>query len=136
MAESPNGPSIGQARKFNRSLDELKFLYFKVQRGKCMICGKAETYPDAEKPYRLSMDHDHGCCPPVGGNSSSCRRCVRFFLCNGCNKKLGAVEAWTREPEPAEALYLRMCHLIREGYMPHPMSTLSGEQLTPQSSKG
>ncbi|HKV88602.1 MAG TPA: endonuclease domain-containing protein, partial [Candidatus Dormibacteraeota bacterium] len=35
----------------------------------------------------LRVDHDHRCCHEV-----SCGRCIRGFLCNGCNVALGFVE--------------------------------------------
>jgi hypothetical protein len=47
----------------------------------CMICKK----PDPNK--RLSVDHDHSCCP---GNTS-CGKCTRGLLCSHCNKTLGMV---------------------------------------------
>ena len=35
---------------------------------------------------RYVVDHDHACCPGI----YSCGRCVRGFLCDGCNLGLGA----------------------------------------------
>lgn len=48
-----------------------------VLRTGCLICGAEE---------RLTIDHDHSCCPGAG----SCGSCVRGCLCNGCNVALGA----------------------------------------------
>ncbi len=51
-------------------------------RGGCAICGRPP------KSYRLSVDHDHTCCP----TDISCGRCVRGLLCAPCNRALGWVE--------------------------------------------
>ena len=54
----------------------------------CYIC---------REPFDLSIlgsyhvDHDHGCCPPVGkkGSYKTCGKCVRSLLCKNCNLALG-----------------------------------------------
>ena len=52
----------------------------KSQNGVCKICGN--------KDYkRLSVDHDHACCP----GSKTCGKCTRGLLCSRCNKALGAL---------------------------------------------
>ncbi len=38
---------------------------------------------------RLSIDHDHACCP----GSHSCGNCVRGVLCVSCNFVLGRIDA-------------------------------------------
>ena len=51
----------------------------KAQNDVCMICKKE----DPNK--RLSVDHDHSCCP----GAYSCGKCIRGLLCSYCNKTLG-----------------------------------------------
>jgi hypothetical protein len=36
-----------------------------------------------------SIDHDHGCCPKTGPQSTSCGKCVRGILCETHNVGLG-----------------------------------------------
>lgn len=52
-----------------------------AQGGVCEICGQ-----EPEPHRRLSIDHDHACCPEAG---RSCGKCVRGLLHNGCNAGLG-----------------------------------------------
>ncbi|MGW6260343.1 endonuclease VII domain-containing protein [Streptomyces sp. NPDC055085] len=53
---------------------------YRGQNGLCAICERATG-----KTRRLSVDHDHKCCP--GG--VSCGWCVRGLLCRPCNDLLG-----------------------------------------------
>jgi hypothetical protein len=57
----------------------------------CAICKQAETCQvgTGYRVSRLSIDHDHRCCPGNG----SCGRCVRALLCASCNLLVGRVEA-------------------------------------------
>lgn len=63
-------------RKFNLTLDQLN----RRESGVCDICGGTN-----KGGVRLSVDHDHSCCPGKG----SCGKCVRGFLCSGCNTSIG-----------------------------------------------
>ncbi len=61
-----------------------------LQQGVCAICGRPETGLDNWKKVirRLSMDHDHACCP----GDRSCGKCLRGLLCSKCNPALAVVE--------------------------------------------
>jgi hypothetical protein len=50
------------------------------QEGFCPICLRANG-----KTRRLSVDHDHACCP----TTPTCGKCVRGLLCRPCNNMLG-----------------------------------------------
>jgi hypothetical protein len=52
------------------------------QDGKCAICRQK---PEGK---RLSVDHDHACCP----GDIACGKCVRGLLCDKCNWWLGQIE--------------------------------------------
>lgn len=54
------------------------------QNGCCYICKK----PQNAKNKRLSIDHDHSCCP----KDMSCGKCVRGLLCQACNAALGLLK--------------------------------------------
>jgi hypothetical protein len=53
------------------------------QGGVCAMCGK----PPSLK-IRLSVDHDHSCCP----KKRACDNCRRSLLCGPCNTALGHIE--------------------------------------------
>jgi len=72
---------IGNLKKYNLTRDDYVNLE-KSQNGVCKICGKPEKYKN-----RLSVDHDHSCCP----GSNSCGKCIRGLLCSNCNRVLGQV---------------------------------------------
>ena len=53
-----------------------------AQDGKCAIC---QSPPLAK---RLSIDHDHSCCP----GPDSCGKCIRALLCQKCNTGIGMLQ--------------------------------------------
>lgn len=76
-----------------RRKGRLKF-YFKItleqydeileaQDGVCAICKQPPML------IRLSVDHDHKCCP----GRKSCGKCVRGLICQRCNAVLGYIES-------------------------------------------
>lgn len=67
-------------KKYNLSLDDYHEL-LKSQDYSCKICNLRDT----SYRKRLSVDHDHSCCPGEG----SCGKCIRGLLCHHCNSGLG-----------------------------------------------
>jgi len=62
------------------------------QNGNCAICG----IPDKESGRkRMSIDHNHKCCPTGRG----CQKCRRGLLCTKCNTRLGVLELgeWVKQ---------------------------------------
>ena len=66
--------------KFGISLERYREME-QAQGGGCAICGHSPS----EGSPRLSVDHDHTCCP----GKRSCGKCVRGLLCSDCNFGLG-----------------------------------------------
>ena len=52
--------------------------------GGCGICGSLVS--GSPHTDRLSVDHDHSCCPDY---NNTCGSCVRGVLCHSCNLGLG-----------------------------------------------
>lgn len=83
----------GLKRKFHMTLEQYEQL-LAVQGGVCGLCHEPETRLSSGPRtkgtvQRLSVDHDHSCCPGV----KSCGKCVRGLLCARCNWLIGRVEA-------------------------------------------
>lgn len=75
-----------------------------MQNGVCAICREVDA-----TGHRLSVDHDHTCCP-----GRSCGSCVRGLLCLSCNRALGHFEAGnTVENAHLFAAYLRSAAALK-----------------------
>lgn len=62
---------------------------FAAQNGVCAICLQPETTVQKNGVVqRLSIDHNHQCCP----GKRSCGKCFRGLLCNKCNIALGMLD--------------------------------------------
>ena len=60
----------------------------------CWICERSlrwrfQRFSTDQREQRIVVDHDHGCCP----GPSSCGKCVRGLAHEGCNRRLGPLEA-------------------------------------------
>lgn len=66
--------------KYGISLDQYEAILLD-QDYKCKICREKDK-------KRLSVDHDHNCCP--GGYT--CGKCIRGLLCHRCNIVLGQIK--------------------------------------------
>lgn len=69
-----------QLQKYNLTIDDYHNL-LQIQNFSCSICKQKDT----TFRKRLSVDHDHACCPGEG----SCGKCIRGLLCHHCNTALG-----------------------------------------------
>lgn len=74
----------GECRRFSLTPDQLVDLYvhYECSNPKCTVSEK------------LHIDHDHSCCPRgrFKGAVKSCGRCIRGWLCHGCNASLGLLK--------------------------------------------
>lgn len=61
-----------RARQYGITIEQ----YTAGRAGLCNLCNNKQA---------CAVDHDHSCCP----GKSSCGKCVRGFLCAGCNSALG-----------------------------------------------
>jgi hypothetical protein len=74
--------SAHNLKRYGLTVDD--YIRMEQERGAmCDACGKPET-----ERARLSIDHDHSCCP---GNES-CGKCIRGLLCFRCNTALGLIK--------------------------------------------
>lgn len=67
--------------KYNLTPEDYEALR-RAQNGVCYICQRATG-----ASRRLSVDHDHSCCP----TTPTCGKCTRALLCRPCNDLLGHV---------------------------------------------
>jgi len=54
----------------------------------CDLCGERLRYRKSGTARDAQVDHDHACCP----GAVSCGRCVRGFICAGCNQDAGSFD--------------------------------------------
>lgn len=95
-AAKASNPELWRAREFRQSMKgfnktpEWYNEQLERQSGLCAICRlqEVEVHPRTKVVQRLSVDHDHKCCP----GASSCGRCVRGLICAKCNQCLHQVE--------------------------------------------
>lgn len=71
---------IRNIRQYGITIDQYHQM-LKNQNYSCKICGEK----DSSYRNRLSVDHDHSCCPGI----KACGQCVRGLLCHHCNAALG-----------------------------------------------
>ena len=69
---------------------ERYFEMLEEQNGLCAVCKQPETLilKATGEVRRLSVDHNHSCCP---GKRDICGDCNRGLLCNRCNRFLGVI---------------------------------------------
>lgn len=97
---SPPGPRCVTCHRAKKKADSLKnhgrsvvlnygitseeyWALYEMQGGKCYLCGDWTNNRGLSK--RLSVDHDHNCCPAP----PTCGRCNRGLCCSRCNSLLG-----------------------------------------------
>lgn len=73
--------------KFHRLPAEKYWAMWESQGGVCSICEMPESKISwrTGEVQRLTIDHDHSCCP----GTRSCGKCVRGLLCDKCNMGIG-----------------------------------------------
>jgi Autographiviridae endonuclease VII len=74
---SDEGYNAQLKRQYNITLDIYNNM-LAAQGGVCAICG-------GHCNKRMSVDHDHRCCP----GKKSCGKCIRGLLCSRCNHGIG-----------------------------------------------
>lgn len=70
--------------------------------------------PSCASDVKLSIDHDHNCCP----GANSCGRCIRGVLCQDCNHLLGWMERISRNEDQVRGLnrYLTSTRPTLQGF--------------------
>lgn len=83
-----NNPDIDlRRRRHGITVKEYEAMLWE-QMGVCRICENPESKTRNGKIIRLSVDHDHRCCP----GRYSCGKCVRALLCHSCNVGSGSFD--------------------------------------------
>lgn len=81
MGYPMDAPKDGEKKyyniQYNYKLD--KEAYLAMAKDGCKICSSKE---------RLTVDHDHSCCP----TNVTCGKCVRGIVCQSCNMSLSKLE--------------------------------------------
>lgn len=90
----PEAPNL--RRKFGITEEQYQEM-LATQRGVCWICHEGPG------KRRLSVDHDHACCP----GSTTCGKCIRGLLCGRCNAAIGMLR------EDLERFYWAMQYIER-----------------------
>jgi hypothetical protein len=76
--------SLRVLRDYNLAPGEYDALY-EAQGGMCYTCGPWTGNRGLSK--KLSVDHDHSCCP----KPPTCGKCTRGLICSRCNSLIGEV---------------------------------------------
>jgi hypothetical protein len=96
--DNPDSVWESNLRRWNITPTEYLSM-LEAQGGVCALCGEAEvSLGRGGRIRRLSLDHDHECCPGVDrqtgeGVARGCGKCFRGLLCDSCNQLIGKVEA-------------------------------------------
>ncbi len=93
--------NMRQLKKYGLTIDQYMTL-LESQNYSCKLCQRQDT----TFRKRLSVDHDHNCCP----GESSCGKCIRGLLCHHCNAGLGNVK------DSIETLQ-KMINYLQSGYV-------------------
>lgn len=94
QAEEIRQFDLGLERKYGITLEQYNAMG-EAQGWACALCGEPETRLATGKNVngvtiqRLSVDHDHSCCP---GNYRACGKCLRGLFCAHCNWLTGRLE--------------------------------------------
>ena len=100
----------GELAAYNKTYHQMWYMLkrynFTVQQWEAMFEGQGRCCaicksPDPRNTNGWQLDHDHACCP----GKTSCGKCIRGILCQGCNTALGAVR------DSIDCLKTMVCYL-------------------------
>jgi len=80
--------NLGRLRQYTLSEEDFEALV-DAQEGRCSVC---RHLMQGAGPRRMTIDHDHGCCP----GRKSCGKCIRGLLCHRCNVMIGFLEGFVQ----------------------------------------